>query len=118
VKISEGTTLGISSRDPALWLVPAGTRIVRGEIEAEFAHRVGDGLKGKEVTIADHTDPKLTYKGKVLRISDTFLPKRSSDGLLGNDTRVLEVRIEVVDAAPAGIPPLRVGQRVRVNLGQ
>ena len=118
IKISEGTTMGVSTRDPALVLVPAGPRIVRAEVEAEFAHRVGDELKDREVVIADHTDPKLTYKGKVLRASETFLPKRSADGLLGSDTRVLEVRIEVLDAAPAGKPPLRVGQRVRVNLGQ
>ena len=118
LKISEGTTLGISSRDPALWLIPGGKRIVRAEVEAEFAHRVTNDLEGKEVTITDHTDPKLTYKGIVKRIPETFLPKRSNEGLLGNDTQVLEVPIEVIDATPAGKPPLRVGQRVRVNLGQ
>jgi multidrug resistance efflux pump len=118
LKISEGTTLGISTRDPALWLIPGGKRVVRAEVEAEFAHRVTDDLEGKEVTIADHTDPKLTYKGIVKRIPRTFLPKRSNEGFLGNDTQVLEVPIEVIDATPAGKPPLRVGQRVRVNLGQ
>jgi multidrug resistance efflux pump len=117
VKISPGATLGIGTRDPALWIIPAGPRIVRAEIEAEFAHRVGPDLKGKEVTIMDHTNPKLTYAGRVLRVSDTFLPKRT-EGLLPNETRVLEALVEVTDPAPAGKPPLRVGQRVRVNLGQ
>jgi multidrug resistance efflux pump len=118
LKISEGTTLGISTREPALWLIPSGRRIVRAEIEAEFAHRVTSDLEGKEVVIKDHTDPSLTYKGKVMRIGETFLSKRSNEGFIGNDTQVLEVPIEVLDPAPAGKPPLRVGQRVRVHLGQ
>jgi multidrug resistance efflux pump len=117
VKVSAGATMGVSTRDPALWLVPAGPRIVRAEIEAEFAHRVSDSLKGKEVTIMDHTDPKLTYKGRVRQIGGTFLPKRT-EGFLTNETRVIEAIVEVSDTAPAGKPPLRVGQRVRVNLGQ
>jgi multidrug resistance efflux pump len=119
VTIGEGTTLGISSIKPALLLIPAGPRIVRAEIEADFAHRVTTKLIDKEVTIYDNTNPKLTYKGKVLRISDTFLPKRSgNEGFLGTGTLVLEAAIKVIDAAPADLPPLRVGQRVRVDLGQ
>ena len=118
VKITEGSTLGISTRDPALWIVPSGPRIVWAEVEAEFAHRVTNELIDQEVLIADHTNPKLTYKGKVLKIGGTFLPKRSPEGILGNDTRILPVRIEVLDPEPVGKPPLRVGQRVRVHLGQ
>jgi multidrug resistance efflux pump len=119
VKISPGTTLGVGTRDPALWLIPGGPRVVRGEVEADFAHRVTQDLIGKEVTIFDHNDPRLTYKGTVRRIGGTFLPKRSAEGFLGNDTSVLEAVIEVAEL-PAGDkrPPLRVGQRVRVNLGQ
>jgi multidrug resistance efflux pump len=117
VKISAGATMGVGTRDPALWLVPAGPRVVRAEIEAEFAHRVSADLKGKEVTIMDHTDQKLTYKGTVRQIGGTFLPKRS-EGFLPNETRVIEAVVEVSDPAPPGKPPLRVGQRVRVNLGQ
>ncbi|QJW94345.1 HlyD family secretion protein [Frigoriglobus tundricola] len=119
ISISPGTTLGISTRTPALWLIPAGSWVVRAEVEAEFAHRVGPDLKGKTVTITDHTDPKLTYSGVVRRIPRIFLLKRSNaENFLGGDTRVLEVVIEVSDPAPAGKPPLAIGQRVRVNLGQ
>ena len=117
VKISPGATIGISTRDPALWLIPAGARVVRAEIEADFAHRVSNELIGREVTIYDNADPKLTYKGVVKRVGGTFLPKRT-EGLIPSDTRVLEAVVEVSDPAPAGKPPLRVGQRVRVNLGQ
>ncbi len=119
VTIRPGTTLGIGTREPALWLIPSESRVVRAEVEAEFAHRVGDNLKGKAVTIYDHSDPKLTYSGTVLRISDAFLPKRgSAENFLNGDTRVIEVVVEVTDPAPTGKPPLRIGQRVRVNLGQ
>jgi multidrug resistance efflux pump len=117
IRISPGATLGISTRDPALWLIPAGPRVVRAEVEADFAHRVSSDIIGREVTIYDHSDPKFTYKGIVRRVGGTFLPKRS-ESLLQSDTRVLEAVIEVIDPAPAGNPPLRVGQRVRVNLGQ
>jgi multidrug resistance efflux pump len=119
VTIGEGATLGVSTLKPALWLIPAGPRIIRAEIEADFAHRVTSKLIGKEVTIYDNTDPKLTYKGKVMRISDTFLTKRSAnETLLGTGTPILEAAIQVIDATPADRPPLRVGQRVRVDLGQ
>jgi multidrug resistance efflux pump len=119
LSIGPGSTLGIGTHAPALLIVPAGPRIVRAEVEAEFAHRVGPELEGKGVTIIDGTDANLTYSGTVRRVATAFLTKRSNaDGFLGNDTRVLEVRIEVADAAPAGKPPLFVGKRVRVNLGR
>jgi multidrug resistance efflux pump len=119
VTIGPGTTLGIGTPAPALWLIPAGPRVVRAEVEAEFAHRIGPTIQGKTVTITDHTDTKLTYSGTVRRAPTMFLPKRSNpDSFLGSDTRILEVVVEVTDPNPPGKPPLHVGQRVRVNLGQ
>lgn len=119
VTVSPGSTVGVGTRDPALWLIPGGPRIVRAEVEADFAHRVGPDLRDKEVTVYDNSDPKLTYKGMVRRIGGTFLPKRTGgDNMFNTDTRALEVEVEVPAAPPAGQPPLRVGQRVRVSLGQ
>lgn len=119
VNVSAGTVMGVSTRTPAVVLVPSGRRVVRAEVEAEFAHRIGTDKIGKKVTIYDNTDPKLTYEGTVERIGDTFLPKRGAgDGLIQSDTRVLEALVVVSDPAPAGKPPLRVGQKVRVNFGQ
>lgn len=119
INISPGTVLGISTRTVAVWLIPSGPRVVRAEVEAEFAHRVTQEKIGKEVTIYDHADGKITYKGTVRQIGGSFLPKRfGNDGLVGSDTRVLEAVIDVTDPAPAGKPPLRVGQKVRVNFGQ
>jgi multidrug resistance efflux pump len=118
VNFGAGASIGISTRTPAVILVPAGPRIVRAEIEADFAHRIGRDKIGKEVTVYDNTDPKITYKGKVERIGDTFLPKRgASESLAPNDTLVIEAIVVVADANPPGVPPLRVGQKVRVNFG-
>ena len=88
-------------------------------MEAEFSQRVGLDLVGRSVTVMDHSDPKLTYTGTVRHIGGTFLLKRATaENFLGGDTRVIEAVIDVPDPSPAGKPPLRVGQRVRVNLGQ
>jgi multidrug resistance efflux pump len=117
VLAGKGGTMGVGSRAPALILIPAGPRVVRAEVEAEFAYRIGTNQIGRAVTIHDFTDPKVSYQGRVRGpLGDAFLPRRGSEGaLIQNETRVLEVVIEVPDAAPPGKPPLRVGQRVRVN---
>lgn len=119
VNVSAGTVMGVSTRTPAVVLVPSGRRVVRAEVEAEFAHRIGTDKIGKKVTVYDNTDPKLTYEGTVERIGDAFLPKRrGGDALIPSDTLVLEALVVVSDPAPPGKPPLRVGQKVRVNFGQ
>ncbi|HUR53146.1 MAG TPA: HlyD family efflux transporter periplasmic adaptor subunit, partial [Gemmataceae bacterium] len=118
IHVSAGTTLGVSTRGTAVSLIPTGPRVVRAEIEADFAHRVGSDKKGKEVTITDHTDGKLVYKGVVEHIGGAFLKKRhGGDGLLASETLVLEARVIVTDYNPTGKSPLRVGQKVRVNFG-
>lgn len=117
VNVGPGDVMGVGTRVPAVVLVPAGRRVVRAEVEAEFAHRVGKDKEGKEVVIHDHSDPKLTYKGTVRRVGDAFLPKRGDGGFVPNETKVLEALVEVADPAPAGKPPLRVGQKVKVNFG-
>src|SRR5262249_37588020 len=103
----------------AVILIPSGPRIVRAEVEAEFVHRIGPDKKGKEVTIADHFDGKLTYKGVVREIGTAFIQKRNAgDGFGMNDTRILEVVVDATDPNPPGKPSLKVGQKVRVNFGQ
>ena len=117
IGVQPGTTVGPATREPALYIVPTGARIVRAEVEAEFAHKINDRL-GKKVTVCDSHNFSQTYEGKVTRIGTSYLPKRGSNGLLAvNPTQVLECEIEVLDPTPAGKPPLRVGQPVRVVFG-
>ncbi|HEX4608775.1 MAG TPA: biotin/lipoyl-binding protein [Urbifossiella sp.] len=116
VLVSKGGTMGVSSRAPALILIPAGPLIVRAEVEAEFAYKIKADQVGNTVTIQDFNDPKVTYQGTVRGpLGNTFLPRRGTEGsLVQSDARSLEVVIEVTNPNPPGKPPLRVNQKVRV----
>lgn len=115
ISAAPGVTFGPSARTPLMWLIPAGPRVVRAEVEAEFAYKIADKL-GKPVVVYDHNNFALTYPGTVKRIGTTYLSKRSAtDALTVNPSKVLECLIDVTDATPAGKPPLRVGQPVRVS---
>jgi multidrug resistance efflux pump len=115
LRATEGKTYGPSTREPVLILVPAGKRIIRAEVQAEFAYKVA-GSEGKKVTVYDDTNFALTYEGTVRRVASSFLPKRGADvALTVSPNKILEVEIDIADPAPAGKPELRVGQPVRVS---
>lgn len=100
---------------PLFYLIPDGTRFVKAEIAPDFAHKIRDKDSGK-VIISDDSNPGLTYEGTVEQVGSAFLPKAGGIDLLnGKSTYVLEVRVRVTDPAPAGKPPLRVNQPVRVT---
>ena len=112
-----GRTFGPATREPALYIVPSGARIVRAEVEAEFAHKVHDKV-GRTVTICDSHNFNQTYEGRVTRIATSYFPNRGSGDMLAvNPSQVLECEIEVLDPTPTGKSPLRMGQKVRVVFG-
>ena len=115
----EGTMVGPSTRNPLLILVPKGSRIVRAEVQPDFAYKLKDRT-GQKVEIQDEHNPAFKYEGIVRRVGSSFLPKRGggADLLTGKPTLVLEVVIDVRDPAPPNQPPLRVGQPVRVSIQQ
>jgi multidrug resistance efflux pump len=118
IMVADGEPVGPAHRTPLMYLIPSGPRVVRAEVEAEFAHKIDDFI-GKTVTIRAGQNFADTYTGTARRVSGAFLPKRfGGDSLVGNPTRVLECLIEITDPAPAGRPPLRPGQPVRVTFGQ
>jgi multidrug resistance efflux pump len=118
VTVAEGAAVGPTVRTPMMYLVPAGPRVVWAEVEAEFAHKI-DAFVGKPVTVLAGEKFNDTYPGVARRVSGAFLPKRfGSDSLVNSPTRALECLIEVTDPAPAGKPPLRPGQPVRVAFSQ
>ena len=113
---SEGLTFGPHTRDPAFWFLKKGPLVVRAEVTQEFASRV---VKGQSATIVDEADAKQTWKGKVVKVPDQFLPRRlGNTGLVDlmpvNDERVLECQVSI-ELAPGEVPP-RFGQKVRVTL--
>ncbi len=116
---SEGANVGVGpgARVPLMYLVPAGPRVVRAEVEAEFAGKLL-GFEGKPVTVCDAHQFNHTYPGRAGRMGTAYLPKRfGGDSFAVAPARVVEFVIEVPDPAPHGKPPLRPGQPVRVVFG-
>jgi multidrug resistance efflux pump len=108
--VSEGETLGPSPQQPALIFCPKGKRVVRTEVEQEFAPYV---FVGQKALIEDDTRTSAKYHGKVTHISNWFAHRRSMllEPLQFNDVRTLECLVEVDEKAP-----FRLGQRLRVTL--
>jgi HlyD family secretion protein len=111
--IGRGDVLSAQPRQPAVLFCPRGPRLIRAEVEQEFAPRVA---LGQEASIQDDNSAAATWRGKVVRVSDWYTHRRSIlwEPLQQNDVRTLECLIKL---AP-GQPPLRIGQRLRVTLHQ
>jgi multidrug resistance efflux pump len=106
-----GEALGPSPKLPALIFCPSGERIVRAEVEQEFAGLITVGQKAR---IEDDATGGGKWGGKVQSVSDWYTHRRSilMEPLQFNDVRTLEVIITLEE----GKAPLRIGQRVRVML--
>lgn len=110
--VGVGDVLSTQPRQPAVQFCPAGPRIVRAEVEQEFANRVA---KGQTALIQDDSSSGSGWRGKVARLSDWYTHRRSmlQEPLQFNDVRTLECIVQL----DPGQPALRIGQRVRVTLG-
>jgi len=109
--VQAGDLLGTEMKSPPLIFCPAGPRVVRAEVEQEWAGRVQEG---QVATLEDDTSngsgPKWT--GKVVRLSDWMAHRRS---ILPDPSQFHDIRtLECIIALDPGQPPLRIGQRVRV----
>ena len=109
---ARGDTLSAQPRQPAILFCPKGPRIIRAEVEQEFAPRVA---VGQAASIHDDNTATATWRGKVVRVSDWYTHRRSIllEPLQQNDVRTLECIIEVAPDQPL----LRIGQRLRITLG-
>jgi multidrug resistance efflux pump len=113
INVGSGDLLGPIPKDAAILFAPNRPRIIRVNVEQEFAEQV----KVRYLAEArDFTNPNLgPWKGKVTHVADVFmqartlLPQRFS--LTAEDSRTLECLV-VLDGRPA----LRLGQRVRVTI--
>ncbi|MGL6076237.1 MAG: HlyD family secretion protein [Fimbriiglobus sp.] len=114
VLATPGQTVGPGTRSPLMWIIPNGKRMIRVEVEPEFAPRIA-GKEGQKVTITDGSNFSLHYEGTMRRMGTAYQTKRSQlESLAITPTKVLECLVEVTDPTPPGQPPLRVGQPVRV----
>jgi multidrug resistance efflux pump len=109
-----GSVIGPQMQRPPIEFVPAEPRLVRATVEQEFANRVH---LDQPAVIEDEVNSAITWHGKVKRLSDAYLPRRSAGNALslsnGSETQYLEF---LVDLNPSPNPP-KLGQRVRVSLG-
>jgi multidrug resistance efflux pump len=108
-----GDLLTPEPKSPPLIFCPAGPRIVRAEVEQEWAARVQEGqLASIEDDTANGSGPKWT--GRVERVGDWMAHRRS---ILPDPSQFHDIRtLECIIALDPGQPPLRIGQRVRVAL--
>jgi multidrug resistance efflux pump len=108
---SVGETLSSTPRQPAIYFCSDGPRIVRAEVEQEFADRVEEG---RSVTIEDDSTGRGNWHGKLQRVGGWYSQRRSVllEPLQFNDVRTLECIVTI----DPGQPLLRIGQRVRVIL--
>jgi multidrug resistance efflux pump len=110
--VTIGDFMGPGPREPAIFFCPTEARIIRAEVEQEFANRIKEGAK---VVVQDDARESGEWHGEVQRISDWFTQRRSIrfEPKQLNDVRTLECIIKLDD--PKG---LRIGQRVRVVFGK
>jgi len=116
IQATVGTQFSAQPNHPAIILAPNLPHIVRVEVDQEFASRISLGAIANIQDETNNAGP--TYTGKVLRIGNAFLPKRSDFGsplisTNGSDNRVLEVIVSLDETSP--MPKL--GQRMRVSIG-
>ena len=113
INVGDGDLLGPIPKDAAVLFAPDRPRIIRVNVEQEFADLVKVGYAAEA---RDFTNPNIgPWKGKVTHISNVFmqprtlLPQRFS--LTAEDSRTLDCQVVL-----EGHPPLRLGQRVRVTI--
>ncbi len=113
VLVGRGEMLGAAPKQAAILFCPDGPRIIRAEVEQEFASHV---QISQQASIRDDSSEPTVWRGRVIALSDWYTQRRSvlQEPLQVNDVRTLECLI----ALDPGQPPLRIGQRVRVLIGR
>jgi multidrug resistance efflux pump len=111
VRTTVGQWAGVRPELPALQLCPREERIVRLEIQQQYAGRI---RVGDAASVEDDPATGRTWQGTVLRLSDWITRRRSRslDPFELNDVHTLEVLI-CIHPEPQGV---RIGQRVLVRI--
>jgi len=110
LSVSVGDLMTAQPRQPAIQFCPNTPRIIRAEVEQEYASRV---KVGQVVQVQDDARWNAQqWKGKVRSISDWYTQRRSQlhEPRQFNDVRTLECIIELEPGHD-----LKIGQRVRVR---
>jgi multidrug resistance efflux pump len=108
-----GDVLSGQAKQPAVQFAIEGRQVVRADVEQEFVGRVRAGLGA---LVEDESNASRAWRGKVERVANWITQRRSilSEPFEFNDVRTIETLITL----DPDQPPLRIGQRVRVRIGQ
>jgi multidrug resistance efflux pump len=111
---SVGEVVSPGPHGPALEFLPDKKRIIRVEVQQEFAAKV---KAGQEAVVEDDSTSSKRWQGKVTRVSDWYTRRRHviHEPFQSNDVRTVECIVEVTEPVS---PPLRIGQRMRVTIKQ
>jgi len=111
ILVAPGDVLSVPARQPAMQFAADEARIIRAEVEQEYASRV---KAGQAVRVLDEAGT-LICRGTVRRVSDWFLQRRTifQEPNRFNDSRTLECIIDL----DSSHPHLRIGQRFRLLIG-
>ena len=108
---SSGDVLAPQSKQVAILFAPNGPRLIRAELDQEFA---GSIAAGQSAVIEDDAPAGRQWTGRVLRIADWYHSRRT---VLKEPAPALDVRtVECLIELDAGQPQPRLGQRVRVTV--
>jgi multidrug resistance efflux pump len=111
ILVSPGDVLAPQSKQVAILFAANGPRLVRAELDQEFAGRVAEG---QSAVVEDDAQSGQRWTGRVLRIADWYHSRRTvlKEPAPPTDVRTVECLIEL----DAGQKQPRLGQRVRVTM--
>jgi multidrug resistance efflux pump len=111
ILVSPGDVLAPQSKQVAILFAPNGPRLVRAELDQEFAGRVAEG---QSAAIEDDAQSGQRWTGRVLRIADWYHSRRTilKEPAPPADVRTVECLVEL----DGGQMQPRLGQRVRVTM--
>ncbi len=113
IQTSVGEVVGGTGTAAPILFCPDRPFVVRAEVEQEFVRRLAVGQKAR---VEDEAAGGPAWSGKVARIAGWYASRRGTNDKPSafKDVPTVEVLIQLDDRHP----PLRIGQRVQVTIGE
>jgi multidrug resistance efflux pump len=112
ILVGPGDVLSSQAKQAAILFAPNGPRVVRAEVDQEFAGRIHEG---QPAVIEDDAPTGQRWTGHVLRVADWYHSRRT---ILKEPAPPLDVRtVECLIELDPGQSQPRLGQRVRAIIG-
>jgi multidrug resistance efflux pump len=113
ILVAPGDVAGGRPGEPALLFAADVPRVIRATVEQEFAGRVKEG---DPASVRDEADPSASWRGRVGRVAGWYSQRRT---ILHDPSQMSDVRtLECLVVLDPGQPQLRLGQSVRVFIGE